>query len=238
MTPQVKNRFRNYFLKQKKQVFPFEKWPAVRLLFPLSETLRIVNKEKELLAGLGTEALVLEIGPVEKKDDPRVVGLGLDASQGVTVIADAHRLPFRDKSFDLVICRFVLEHVYDPQKVISELSRVLKKEGIVYVDVPFLQPHHDSPLDFWRFTLPALKTLMSDFSEIESGVSAGPASALAWMLREFPGLFLENKFFFRFSKFVFGWLVFPLKYLDLILVRKKRAHLLSSAFYFIGRKKA
>lgn len=236
--PQTKSRFGNYLLRQEEQIFYFEKWPMVRLFFPPSETLRIVNKEKELVAKLGPKALILNIGSSRKGKDENVVCLNVDPSVEVDVVADAHRLPFFDKSFDLVICRFVLEHVQNPARVVSEIYRVLKKGGVVYVDVPFLQPHHDSPFDFQRLTLSGLKDLMSDFSEIESGISAGPASALSWMMREFPGLIFENKFLFRFSKFVFGWLVFPLKYLDFILMRKKRAYLLSSAFYFVGRKKA
>jgi ubiquinone/menaquinone biosynthesis C-methylase UbiE len=40
------------------------------------------------------------------------------------VFADAAALPFRDASFDLVTCIEVLEHVPDPEAVLSEISRV------------------------------------------------------------------------------------------------------------------
>jgi 2-polyprenyl-6-hydroxyphenyl methylase/3-demethylubiquinone-9 3-methyltransferase len=43
-------------------------------------------------------------------------------------------LPFQNNSFDVVFCCDVLEHVYDLPKVISEISRVLKKEGIFIYD--------------------------------------------------------------------------------------------------------
>lgn len=43
-------------------------------------------------------------------------------------------LPFQDNSFDVVFCCDVLEHVYDLPKVISEISRVLKSEGIFIYD--------------------------------------------------------------------------------------------------------
>jgi SAM-dependent methyltransferase len=42
---------------------------------------------------------------------------------------DAHRLPFADKSFDLVYCRYVLEHVAAPLRVLREAHRVLKPGG-------------------------------------------------------------------------------------------------------------
>lgn len=208
----------------------------IRRLFPPSETLRLVNKEEELAAKLGPEALILNIGSPKEKKREMVIYLDANPLVKTDIIADAHRLPFVNESFELVICRFVLEHVCNPQKVVSEIHRVLKQGGTVYVDVPLLYPHHDSPADFHRFTLPGLKELMSDFSEVESGMSAGPASALACVLRGFPGLFFENKLLFRLSKFIFGWLVFPLKYLDLLLVGRKHAYLLASSFYFIGQK--
>jgi len=45
------------------------------------------------------------------------------------VAADAHKLPFKDKRFDLVICTETLEHVIDPKKALEEMVRVLKKDG-------------------------------------------------------------------------------------------------------------
>jgi len=54
-------------------------------------------------------------------------------------------LPFPDNSFDFINAAEVLEHVQDPEKVISEMARVLKKNGMAYVSVPnrfgFFDPH-------------------------------------------------------------------------------------------------
>ena len=43
-------------------------------------------------------------------------------------------LPYADQSFDYVFCCDVLEHVMDLQKVISEISRVLKSNGVFFYD--------------------------------------------------------------------------------------------------------
>ena len=48
------------------------------------------------------------------------------------VRGDAHTLPFPDDRFDVVYCRYVLEHVQDPQRVLEEMRRVLKPGGRVY----------------------------------------------------------------------------------------------------------
>lgn len=43
--------------------------------------------------------------------------------------ADGHHLPLADNAFDLVYCRYLLEHVRDPQRVVCEAYRVLKPGG-------------------------------------------------------------------------------------------------------------
>lgn len=43
-------------------------------------------------------------------------------------------LPFKPKSFDCVVCCDVLEHVNDRNKVISEISRVLRPGGFFFYD--------------------------------------------------------------------------------------------------------
>ena len=49
---------------------------------------------------------------------------------------DALNMPFKDETFDRVICSEVMEHVDDTQKACSELSRILKKNGHIAITVP------------------------------------------------------------------------------------------------------
>lgn len=50
--------------------------------------------------------------------------------------ASAVKLPFAKDSFEMVICLSVLEHIKDDQKVLKEISRVLKREGELILTVP------------------------------------------------------------------------------------------------------
>lgn len=51
------------------------------------------------------------------------------------IYADAHSLPFKAGSFDLIICTEVLEHVKDPQIVLKEIKRVLSKKGVAIIEM-------------------------------------------------------------------------------------------------------
>ncbi|MFE6283668.1 class I SAM-dependent methyltransferase [Streptomyces sp. NPDC057877] len=50
-----------------------------------------------------------------------------------TVIADGYLLPLRDGAADVTFSSNVLEHVADPQTFLSELARVTRPGGLIYV---------------------------------------------------------------------------------------------------------
>jgi len=54
----------------------------------------------------------------------------------LVVVADASELPFRDSSYQTVICSEVLEHVDDPGAVISEAARVVDAGGLFLFSTP------------------------------------------------------------------------------------------------------
>jgi ubiquinone/menaquinone biosynthesis C-methylase UbiE len=63
------------------------------------------------------------------------------------ILSQGENLPFKSESFDLVYSNQVIEHVKDPEKCISEIFRVLKKGGILYIRAPdykssFFEPHY------------------------------------------------------------------------------------------------
>lgn len=48
--------------------------------------------------------------------------------------ADAHNLPFKDNSFDVIISRSTIEHCINPAQFISELTRVAKEKVEIWTD--------------------------------------------------------------------------------------------------------
>ena len=58
----------------------------------------------------------------------------------LVLMGDSLRLPFKDNSFDKIICSEVMEHVPDPDQGIQEMVRVLKPGGLMAVTVPTYIP--------------------------------------------------------------------------------------------------
>ncbi len=161
-----------------------------------------------------------------------------DASFGprTKLICDAHDIPFENESFDGVIVQAVLEHVVDPYRCVEEIHRVLKQNGIVYSETPFMQQVHGGCYDFTRFTHLGHRRLFRRFEEIDSGAVGGPGMALAWTYEYFLLSFTTSKFLRYLIYFFTRVTAFHLKYIDYYLIDKNCALDASSQFYFIGHK--
>lgn len=133
-----------------------------------------------------TNAVTLDIG-ASGNDHleyfPNRTTLDVDASKNTDVVGDAHNLPFKDESFEVVVCSEMLEHADDPPKVISEIERVLKPGGLVVLTTRFAYPVHDAPNDYWRFTPYGLRKLFSAFEVIEVATDGGPFNTIAILLQ-------------------------------------------------------
>ena len=55
--------------------------------------------------------------------------------QARLVVGSAEQIPFRDGAFDCAICYDLLEHVLKPEKVIDNISRVLRENSTIYMSV-------------------------------------------------------------------------------------------------------
>jgi SAM-dependent methyltransferase len=169
---------------------------------------------------------------------PNITLVETDAACGpqTTAICDAHDLPFLDRSFDGVIAQAVLEHVIDPARCVAEIHRVLKPDGVVYAETPFMQQVHAGRYDFTRFTHLGHRYLFREFDEIASGPCSGPGTALAWSYCYFLQSFFSNRTLGQ-AAFAFGSITgFWLKYFDHFLSDKPGSFDAASAYYFLGSK--
>jgi len=81
-------------------------------------------------ANLGAKVIGVDIGKkLIEKAKQRV-------PKGKFFIASASDLPFKNESFDIVLCTEVIEHVDNQRKVLSEIFRVLKKGGVFAITTP------------------------------------------------------------------------------------------------------
>ena len=55
---------------------------------------------------------------------------------GIRKAVDITDIPFEDESMDVIICSHVMEHIPDEAKALSEMNRVLKKDGIAIINAP------------------------------------------------------------------------------------------------------
>lgn len=60
----------------------------------------------------------------------------------VDLVADSHRLPLRSGCAEVVVSTAVLEHVYCPPLVVSEVHRILKPGGLFIGNCSFLEAEH------------------------------------------------------------------------------------------------
>lgn len=72
--------------------------------------------------------------------------IGIDLNPGpdneYVIEGDFHNIPFEDDRFDGVYCNCI-DHALDLQKISAECERVLRSDGILVLDVPFVQSYKD-----------------------------------------------------------------------------------------------
>lgn len=86
-------------------------------------TAEIVDANEKNLYGLDISPQAIKVAKKRLKN-------------GTFVRGDAHALPYKNNFFDVVYCLEMLEHVNNPELVLREIKRVLKKNGKAIILVP------------------------------------------------------------------------------------------------------
>lgn len=98
------------------------------------------NRILSLGCGTGNDVWYLSEENLVVGLDYAVSGLKVGSQHGVRGVAGdlnlQPMLPFKSCSFDVVICKDILEHILEPLVVLREVRRVLKDEGFVIISVP------------------------------------------------------------------------------------------------------
>ena len=155
-------------------------------------------------------------------------------SNTIDYVCDVTSLPFSDSQFDAVFIIAVLEHVIEPVASVSEISRVLKKDGLVFSAIPFMQQVHMGCFDFQRYTLLGHRWLFSSFELMELAPTSGSGSALLWSITSFFQSFSKSYRVSLVVKALVRVSLFWIKYFDLL---QKNMNDYALGSYFVGKNK-
>lgn len=188
-----------------------------------------------LVVGGGQQKVELE-QTLSQYANLRFIYTDIDTSASVDVFCDGHDIPFRNFTFHGIITTAVLEHVLYPERVASEMHRVLIEGGVLYSEIPFMQQVHEGAYDFTRYTLSGHRRLLNGFSELQSGLVAGPATTLVWSIERFALCFTTGRKSALVMKAIVRILFFWIKYLDYLIQHNPNAMDGASCTYFLGKK--
>lgn len=101
---------------------------------------------------------IVEIGAQDVNGSLRRVAppgnqyIGVDFVEGADVVlTDPYSLPFDTNSVDIVLCSSCFEHSEFFWLLFNEIIRILKPEGIFFLNAPSNGEFHRYPVDCWRF---------------------------------------------------------------------------------------
>ena len=125
----------------------------------LQEQFDIENKE---ILEVGSRNVV---GGITRNLFSKANYTGFDYYEGenVDVVGDAHELSkYFDKKFDLIFSSAVFEHLAMPWKVSTEIIKLLKPGGCVFIETHYSYTSHERPWHFFQFSENALDVLFPE----------------------------------------------------------------------------
>lgn len=87
-------------------------------------------------------------------------GTGVDHVLDLTLPPPPEILP--PASFGMIISCSVLEHVQKPWQMAEHMSSLLRKDGTMFVSVPWVYRYHPYPDDYFRFSPNGIKVLFPE----------------------------------------------------------------------------
>ena len=197
-----------------------------------------VNKIKKTL--IDNASVTLNVWSWNKILNPKVINSDIFNYDNVDIITNASALSIKNNSIDVIINEQNLEHIYDFVWVVKDSHRVLKNNWTMYLTVPFVYWFHASPNDYHRFTHVWLKKLFEEcwFDKVEVWIYSWPASWFLWILIEFLWVLLSfgSRTLYEIWTILFMIILWPIKFLDIILWKFKYSINIAWALYVIAKK--
>ncbi len=216
------------------------RWFVSKVYATHNESKWVKQALSEVLGALGPGKRGLNIGCGSTRLHGQVLNVDITRTTTVDCVADAQQLPFRSEAFDLVVTQETLEHVANPFQALCEMSRVLRKGGILYCQVPFVIGYHPGPTDFYRFTRQGVRQLVEQAGLhcVRIGIAVGPGTALYRVLVEFVASTVARvvPVMYMPVKALCAVILFPLKWLDSFLITGPQADRVAGGYFVIARK--
>jgi SAM-dependent methyltransferase len=204
-----------------------------------------LQSARRLQAEVARGGCLLDAGSGGRRLDDTAVAVDVVPRVGVDVVADVcGRLPFRDGSFDLVVCTSVLEHVPDAAAAAAELVRVTRQGGRLWIEIPFLYHFHVSSLgdtsDYRRWTIEGARRLLPGCAVLEIGHNVAPGTALRLFASEVLAQPLHSESHggpYHLTRWILEWLLLPLSLLDGVCSRRSVSHRATGGFWVLAEKR-
>lgn len=154
---------------------------------------RIAARAKPPVLQIGSRASVLDFKPANWRQrfvGHAFTGLDLEPGDNVDVVADIagdfRTLRDRLKTFQFgaIICAHVLEHVRQPWVAARNIERLLAPDGMIFIQVPWVQAYHPFPEDYWRFSFAGIKSLFENIKFDDVFYSGGSSDRIYTVMRD------------------------------------------------------
>ena len=165
--------------------------------------------------------------------------LNIDPLTKPDYCCSAEKIPVSESVFDIVLMTEVLEHLQNPEVVLKEIHRVLRKEGKLIATMPFLYPIHSDPNDYQRWTPQKIRV------EIERGgfsidqiVPMGSLFAVYFDLLHISFGIASKKRKSIKNRLINKFIMPPLAHLFMLLdnAYEYKNKQITTGFYFVGKK--
>ena len=159
----------------------------------------LVKKNNLKIVDLGSYNYSGDVREIFSKSH-EYIGLDLEKGPNVNIVLDnPYKIPLEENSVDVVISTSCFEHNEMFWLTFNEIQRILKSNGLFYLNAPSNGPYHAFPVDCYRFYPDSGKALAkwSNFSGFKNVIMlesfTGKQEKDVW--NDYVSIFLKDKKF-------------------------------------------